>query len=258
MKTMTAAGIAALLLATTACTQAGGARADSVATVTFEARPALSEGVDALPRLVGGGAGIAEINADLDRRDAAARAGGCDGAGDYERGVSQPMTGPGFVSFWIAEGYYCEGAARPGFDQTALTYDLATGETVDWVAAAPGLQLTRGDTTDLPATYVPGLSSPVLSDWYGARMLASTDREHLEECGDVWSAEALDGMSFKVWLNAEDGGLSVSPEFAHVVMACADTATLSAEEMGRFGVSTTIIEAVQAAQAAGAWAPKDQ
>lgn len=255
MKTITCAAMAALMLGLAACNQASTA---GPAAVTFEARPDLAESVGALPRLVGEGAAIAAINADLDRRDAAASAAGCEGGGGYERGVSQPMTGPGFISFWIAEGYACEGAAHPSFDQTAITYDLATGRQVDWVAAAPGLQLTRGDTADLPDGYVPDLSSTALTAWYSARALASTDREHLEGCADVWAPEALEGAGFKVWLDAQSGGLSVSPQFAHVVQACADTATLNSEDMRRFGVSSAIIDAVTAAHEAGSWAPKDE
>lgn len=258
MKTTTCAAMAALLLGVAGCTQASTDRETDVAAVTFEARPDLAEGVEALPRLVGEGAAISAINADLDRRDVAARAEGCDGGGGFERGVSQPMTGPAFISFWIAEGYSCEGAAHPSFDQTAITYDLATGRAVDWVAAAPGLQLSRVDMDEMPEIYVPGVYSPALSAWYSAKALASTDREHLADCAELWSTDALDSKSFKVWLDAENGGLSVAPEFAHVAQGCADTATMKADEMRRFDVSPAIIDAVTAAHAAGSWAPKDE
>jgi hypothetical protein len=258
MKTITCcAAMAALLLGLTACNQASTVKGAETAPVAFEARPDLGAGVGALPRLVGEGAAVAAINADLDRRDTAARATGCEGGGGYERGVSQPMTGPGFISFWITEGFACQGTAHPSFDQTALTYDLATGQTVDWVVAAPGLQLTRGDTADLPDGYVPDLSSTALTAWYSSGALASTDREHLQECADVWAPEALEGTDFKVWLDAQNGGLSISPQFVHVMQACADTVTMNAAEMRRFGVPPAIIDAVTAAHAAGSWAPKD-
>lgn len=258
MKTITCAAMAALLLGATACNQASTAGEAEVASVTFTARPDLAADVGALPRLVGEGAAIAAINADLDLRDTAARAEGCDGGSGYARDVTQPMTGPGFITFRIGEEYACEGAAHPSFDQTLITYDLATGRAVDWVAAAPGLQLTRGEIDDMPADYVPGLSSTALSAWYSARMLASTDREHLTDCAEVWSTDALESTGFKVWLDAENGGVSVGPEFAHVAQACADTATLNAEDMRRFGVSPAIIDAVTAAHASGSWAPKDE
>ena len=267
MKTITSVAIAALMLGLAACGQNGSGATETdgsaaVATTTTEAvaflaQPALAEGVEALPRLVGDSPAIKAINADLERRDVAARAEGCDGGGGFERGVMQPMTGPGYVTFWIAEGYYCEGSAHPSFDQTAITYDLATGQPVDWVAAASGLQLTRGETTDMPATYVPPVSSTVLTSWYSRKMLASTDTERLGDCGDVWTVESMADSSFKIWLNAQDGGLSVGPEFAHVIQACADSVTLTPTEMREFGVSQAMIDAVTAAHAAGNWAPKE-
>ncbi len=267
MRRMTGTLLAAAMLGLSAC-DAGGETAEvqtpvvaapTSGAVVLRDQPDIGQGVSALPRLVGDGAAIQAINADLERLDDAARAGGCDtpGGGGYERGSTQPMMGPGYVSFWIMENYACEGAAHPSVGQTAITYDLATGQRVDWVAAAPGLGLTRGDTTDMPVDYVPILSSPALSAWYSARMLALDDAEHTSECRDVWTTDALAGTGFKVWLDAENGGLSASPEFAHVIQACADSATMTAEEMRGFGVSQAIIDAVTAAHAAGNWAPKN-
>ncbi|MFC5345966.1 hypothetical protein ACETK8_16960 [Brevundimonas staleyi] len=260
MKTITSVAIAGLMLGLAACnpvTDPTKGDAAEASAVTFAAQPDLADGVGALPRLVGEGAAIERINADLARIDGAVMGNACETGGGIERGVTQPMTGPGYVSFWIAESWYCEGAAHPSFDQTGLTYDLATGERVDWVAAAPGLQLVRGDATDRPATYVPSLSSSVLTTWYSRKMLASTDAEHLGDCGDVWTAESMGDTSFKLLLDAEEGGLSVQPEFAHVVQACADRVTMTPEEMQSNGVSAAMIEAVTAAHAAGNWAPKD-
>ena len=96
-----------------------------------------------------------------------------------------------------------------------------------------------------------------VSGWYSAEALASTDQEHAEQCADRWTPEALEGVGFRIWLDAQNGGLSINPQFAHVSQGCADTATLNAEEMRRFGVSPTIIDAVATAHAAGSWAPKD-
>jgi len=259
MKTITCAAMAALMLGAGACNQASTARKAAPAAVTFAARPDLAKNVGALPRLVGEGAAVAAINADLDLRDTAARAEGCgDGDDGYARSVSQPMTGPAFVTFMITQEYACEGAAHPSFDQTAITYDLAAGKAVDWVAVAPGLELERVELDGMPADYMPSLASTALSAWYSARVLASTDREHLTDCAELWSTEALEDKSFKLWLDAENGGLSVGPDFAHATQACADTLTLNAEDMHRFGVSPAIVGAVSAAHAAGAWAPKDE
>ncbi|MBU1346603.1 MAG: hypothetical protein KKA16_06585 [Alphaproteobacteria bacterium] len=263
MKTITSVAIAALMLAAcgqeAAKTDAATASANSASgAVILQAQPDLAGGVEAAPRLVGDSAAITAINADLARIDGAVLANSCEGGGGIERGVSQPMTGPGYVSFWIAEGYYCEGNAHPSNDQTALTYDLATGQRVDWAAAAPGLRLVRGDTTDMPATYEPPFSSSVLTTWYSRKMLASTDTERLADCGDVWTEESMAETSFKLWLDAQESGVTVMPEFAHVVQGCADSVTMTVEEMQANGVSPAIIQAVTAAHGAGNWAPKDE
>ena len=91
MKTITSVVIAALMLGLVACGQegSGATKADGSAAaattatqaVTFVARPDLAESVEALPRLAGDSPAIVAINADLENRDAEARAGGCDGGG---------------------------------------------------------------------------------------------------------------------------------------------------------------------------------
>lgn len=267
MKTITSAAIAALVLGLAACNPAGETKTatteatGAAAEATFAAQPDLAEGVEALPRLVGDSTAINAINADLARIDGAVLANSCEGGGGIERGIAQPMTGPGYVTFWIAEGYYCEGAAHPSNDQTALTYDLTTGQRVDWVAAAPGLQLTLGDTTDMPATYVPGVSSQALSAFYSRRMLndpvEGADAEWLAQCREVFAPEALADTSFKIWLDAQNGGVSVAPNFARVVQGCGSTVTMTAAEMQEFGVPAALVQAVAAGHAAGNWSPKE-
>lgn len=261
---LTAAAVALTLAACSqsdATTETAAQATSATGVVTFTAQPDLAEGVEALPRLVGDGEAIERINADLARIDGAVMENACEGGGGIERGVTQPMTGPGYVSFWIAEGYYCEGAAHPSNDQTAVTYDLATGARVNWIEAAPGLQLTAGDLTDMAATYVPRLSSPALSAFYSRRMLTDPvegpDAEWLNECREVFAPEALADRTFKLWLDAENGGVSLSPDFPHVVQACASTVTMTATEMQEFGVSAAMIQAVTAARAAGNWSPKE-
>lgn len=239
-----------------------GAAAPAGQAVTFRTLPVLGENMQAMPRLNGDGPAIAAINADMDRFDQDARANQCEGGGGLERGVTEPMTGPAYVSFAVSDGYYCEGAAHPSNDQSTPTYDLATGRRVDWVAAVPGLHLTAGDTTDMPASYVAPVSSKALSDWYSHRMLTDpvegADKDWLNDCRESFAPDALTDTGFDIWLDAEHGGVTVSPEFAHVIQACAAPVTMTAEEMQRFGVSPALVQAVTAAHASGNWQPKDQ
>jgi hypothetical protein len=263
----TAMASAAVALFLVACSQADGEATAAAATqstasssgVAFEARPAIRAGVQALPRLVGDTPAIAAINADLDRFDTAAGREVCGGPGTVERGVAQPMTGPGYVSFLISEFVSCEGAAHPSIGQTGLTYDLSTGRRVDWAAAIPGLGLSTFDMDgegDGQVVTTALYQSAALAEWYGGKMLASTDAEWLEQCRDLFSTEMLADRYFKVWLDAQSGGVAVLADFPHVALACAETAVMTGEEMRGFGVTPAIIEAVLAAKAAGNFAPK--
>jgi len=256
---------AALALLLAACSQnegdakpgagTGAAPATAAEAVALEARPAIREGVRALPRLVGDTPAIAAINADFDRIDADTE--GCGGPGEYTRFATMPMTGPGYFTVMLRDEYYCQGTAHPGFSVSAITYDLATGQRVDWVAAAPGLALMRPDPWDnAPATYESTLQSTVLAEWYGRKMMASADAESLGGCRDSYTTEMLADQFFRLWLDAQTGGLTVSPDFPHVIQACAESATMTEAEMRQFGVTPAIIEAVLAATAAENFGPK--
>jgi hypothetical protein len=256
---------AAAVVVLTACSQAGndgkaGASSEAAApaassgAVVLEARPDIREGVQALPRLAGDTPAVAAINADIDRINADTA--GCEGPGTYTRFATLPMTGPGYVTVAIRDEYYCDEAARPSFDYTAITYDLSSGQRVDWTTAAPGLRATRSAVEGMPASYEPALQSENLAELYARKMLASTDAEWLGECRELFTEEMLADGFFKVWLDAQTGGLAVSADFPHVAQACAETATLNEEEMRRFGVTPAIIEAVLAATAAENFGPK--
>lgn len=263
----TAMAFAAVALFLAACSQTDGDATATAATqttasssgVAFEARPDIQEGVQALPRLVGDTPAIAAINADLDRFDAAAGREVCGGPGTVERAVAQPMTGPAYVSFRISQYISCEGAAHPSIGQIGMTYDLSTGQRVDWAAALPGLELGTIDFDGegdgqvvLPAQY----QSTALARWYGARMLAEPNAEWVEQCRSVFELESLAERSFNIWADAEVGGVVVSPDLPHVVMACGEPAVLSAQELQRWGAPPALVAAIGEARAAGAWAPK--
>lgn len=263
VRVVMASAAAALLL--TACSQSEGetkadgdaaapAAAASNGAVAGEARPEIREGVQALPRLVGDTPAIAAINADIDRINADTT--GCEGPGTYTRFATMPMTGPGYVTVAIRDEYFCEEAARPSFDYTAITYDLSTGQRVDWTTAAPGLRATRSEVEGMPASYEPALQSENLAELYARKMLASTDAEWLGECRELFTEEMLADDYFKVWLDAQTGGVAFAADFPHVALACAETATITEEEMRRFGVTPAMIDAVLAATAAENFGPK--
>ncbi|WP_349683947.1 hypothetical protein [Brevundimonas aurifodinae] len=236
----------------------------STRAVILEARPGLGTDVEALPRLAGDTPEIARINAELDRLDAAAVQSAADcvemagegPGGGWSRSITQPMTGPGFVTLREHLDVYC-GGAYPSTSQTAVTYDLAKGQRIDWPAALPGLNLVLGMFEDMPADYVPLVRSAALGAWFSRRMLANPDAEWVEQCRSFFDAEAMAEQGFNIWADAENGGVSVQPELPHVAQACAERATLTPVELQSFSADAGLIAAIEAAKTAGNWAPKE-
>jgi hypothetical protein len=233
---------------------------DSVA-IAITNRHGLTTTAEALPRLTGSGAVIAGINAELDRMDAEAlaeiRQCAEDGGPDSEanRWVTQPMTGPSYVTLRTLTESYC-GGAHPSNTDDAISWDLSTGLRLDWAKVIPGLAITTDIFEDMPAGYAPSVNSERLSTWYSRKLLASMDAEMVAECADVWTPQAMEFTSFKIRLDAEAGGVTVAPNFPRVIQACAETATLTPAELHELDATPAMIEAVTTAHAAGAWAPK--
>lgn len=253
------AGLAALLLVSCKPTQAPATAADdtqaSAGAVAFADTPPLSDTVAAAPRLAGDSAPIAAINADLARIDAMAttNASECEGGG-FARTVTQPMTGPAYVSYMISDEYDC-GGPYPSTSQTPVTYDLATGQRVDWTKALSAWAVTADETTDMPAGSVGYLHSLALARWYSARMLASTDQEWLDQCRDVFDPEQLNQSGFLVWADAGTSGIAVSPQLPHVVQACGENASLTTADMQAAGVPAAMIAALATAGEGRNWLP---
>ncbi len=270
MKTTTSAAIAMMALGLAACGQGGGAKADGMpaaGAVALIEKPNLSADIEALPRLAGDSPAIQRINAELDRLDAAATNSATDcsemargGQGGWARSVTRPMIGPAYVALREHLEIYC-GGAYPSNSQTAVTYDLATGARADWVSLLPGLGLKQDEAmADMPADYVYSIRSPRLEALYERKMTeTATDREWLEQCRDVWKPQAADdmGQGFAVWADAEHGAVAVSADYVHAVQACGGSVYLTEADLRAAGADAHLIEALNAAKAAGAWAPKE-
>ena len=272
MKTITSVAMAALMLGLAACNPAADPTKNDTAptgAVTLTEKPKLSEDVEALPRLAGEGPATAAINADLDRRDAAAlgNAEGCvadagDGpGGGWSRTITRPMTGPGYLTLRQHLEIYC-GGAYPSTDQTAVTYDLATGAKVDWSALLPGLRLVQDQPEEgLPADHAYSIRSPQLEALYERKMIAEAeDADWRDQCRDVWKPQpdAELGQGFRLWADAEHGGVAIAADYVHAVQACGGAVYLTGEEMRAAGAPAALIEALAAAKAAGNWAPKEE
>ncbi|WP_426040546.1 hypothetical protein [Brevundimonas sp. TWP2-3-4b1] len=272
MKTITSAAMVALMLGLAACGQGTTSRAEGVAGAAGDPilveKPRLSADIEAMPRLSGDSPAIVRINAELDRLDAAAvaDAGECGRMADSQEGdgwtrtITRPMTGPAYLTLREHLEIFC-GGAYPSTSQTPITWDLSTGERVNWVALLPGLGLVQDQAEEgMPTDYVYSVRSPRLETLYERKMLAeTTDAERREACQDVWKPLADDelGQGFRVWADAEHGGVAIDADYAHVVQACGGTIYLTADEMREAGAPATLIDALAVGKTAGNWAPRE-
>jgi hypothetical protein len=192
----------------------GAARADLIAS------PDLGDGVAALPRLTVPGPAAARINADLAARDAAAAEFGADCNTDpprsfHERLITVTFVGPAYLSLLESTSFYCPGAAHPNEFVAPMTYDLATGAEVEWRALFPvGFLAKNSHPWTKTVT-----ASPTLVALYFAHSPAM-DAECRTEIVRF-------SASFRVWLDAAEGGLVLMPaSLPHVMQACAVPVTL--------------------------------
>ena len=268
MKTITSVALAALMLAGCNPGEAQTRAAEgptAAGAVTLVEKPALSADVDAMPRLAGDSPAIARINAALDANDAGAKAdaeacaadAGDGPGGGFSRFITRPMTGPAYVTLREHSEWYC-GGAYPSTSQTAVTYDVQTGARIDWAAAVPGLGLAfYSYEGEEPGEDKLLMRAAALGAWYSRKMLANPEAEWVEQCRDVLDPAALAEQTFNIWADAENGGVTIAPDFAHVVQACADSATLTAADLRQFNADPKLVDAITAAHAAGNWAPKE-
>lgn len=272
MKTITSVAIAALILGLAACGQGKASGTEDVAAASSGTplieKPRLSPDIEALPRLSGNSPAIVRLNAELDRLDATAVAdsGECGQTAEgqegdsWTRSITRPMTGPAYLTLREHLEIFC-GGAYPSTTQTAITWDLSTGERVNWVALLPGLGLVQDQPEPgMPTDYVYSVRSPRLEVLYERKMLAeATDAEWREQCQDVWKPLADDelGQGFRIWADAEHGGVAIDADYAHVVQACGGAVYLTTDEMREAGAPAALIDALAAGKAAGNWAPKE-
>lgn len=192
------------------------------------------------------------INAALQRLDERVRksAATCkndDGKpGDWERTVDVPMKGPGFVSYAVSDSTYC-GGAHPGFGNTAIVYDLKTGDPVDWTALLPA---TLTGKVELLAQADGARMVTLSSKRLYALFLTGYDRQRGDdpECkAAVRSADNAEPPAMTVWLDAKLGGLAVQFDLPHAVQACADAVVIPASILRSEGARPALLEALAAA-----------
>lgn len=183
-----------------------------------------------LPRVTLSGRPDAErrVNADLDSLSASLT---CEGAtpadSSYTSRVSVEHAADDVLSVSVHASYYCGGAYPTNDANLSVTYDLTTGEPVPFAA------LFRDYEADQAA--IVGVLQSTLS-------AAGTEGDGGAGCPDVLSTESLASYGFAYTLS--DAGLTVQPEFPHVIEACAVESLVPFESVRAFAADGGVLARV--------------
>ncbi len=231
--------------------------------VDMQVSPPVAKGADAMP-LIAAPRDDAEtrINTALRRLDGnlgkaiascATAAKAAHATPDWGRSVQATMRGPGFLSFAIVDNTDC-GGAHPDVANMSIVYDLRTGGPVDWTRLLPAT-LTGKVALQAGAdgTRMVTLASKRLTELYfaGYRTDGKPNAED-NECRQALKQAASESPpAMMVWLDAKAGGLAIQFDVAHVIAACADPVVIPAATLRKLGASPALVDAIDAAHAAG-------
>ncbi|MDY6923819.1 MAG: hypothetical protein SWI22_07675 [Pseudomonadota bacterium] len=223
------------------------------ASSTLRFSPALAEGFDALPRVVGETPQARAVNAALDRIDVGDREerASClemkrhNDNVEWGRSVEAPMIGPRFVSLVVNRGSYC-GGAHPWWSRTPLVFDLETGRPINWTDWLPPEMATpiHAEDPDL-GSGPPVLDSPALKAWFAARVLAEMTEYGRRECAELYAEDQRESWGLTAWPDARAGGLTLqSAGLVHADMGCHAEVVMPLDELKRRGGGRDLIEAI--------------
>jgi hypothetical protein len=197
--------------------------------------PSFAQDANALPRIDATDDVSQKINAQLatmDRNALDERA-TCLAAGalsDWSRATYVTFAGPDFLGLEVLAGGYCDGAAHPYNYQQVLTFDLATGEPLDWRKMLPRAFAELETGQGLPP-------SPELSAIF---ILAESPID--PDCQDELTSEPL---SFSLRLDAEKHRVAISPtSLSYVGTHCIDTIWLTAMQLQTLGADGRLLAAL--------------
>jgi len=156
-------------------------------------------------------------------------------ADTYRTEISVTYLSPHYLSVNVVSSYYCGGPSPTAGAESPLTFDLTTGDPVDWKTVfKPGF-LPPDDGED--SAHPSGLLK-----FYKARYRKGEVEE--DDCRSVIDDPSL-SLSPILWLSAK-AGLVVQPDFPHVTAACADDLDLSPATLAPYVTSATFIADLKA------------
>jgi hypothetical protein len=162
-------------------------------------------------------------------------------ADTYQTDISVTYLSSRYLSVNVVSSYYCGGPYPTAGAEAPLTFDLTTGEPVDWKTIfKPGF-LPPDDGED--SAHPSGLAKI-----YKARYRKSDPAD--DDCRSV-IADPSWSFSPTLWLSAKEGFV-VEPDFPHVVAACADDLSLSAADLAAYVKNAAFLTDLKATVRPGA------
>jgi hypothetical protein len=215
---------------------------------TLRKTPNLAKNAEAFPMLVGATPAIARINRALRATNAKQREDMKDCRRDapqdgywWEQSVDAPLIGAHFVSS-AAHGNLSCGGAHPNFIDEALTFDLTTGEPVDWRRLLPAsLRRAAGRAADEAAAPDDAIASPALTALF-------VDQSTKEGVGaDCQEAFGQQEMNFEFWPDAKAKGLAMrAANLLHWAEGpCSGPVTIPVATLKRLGFDNLLIEDIE-------------
>jgi hypothetical protein len=201
-----------------------------------------------------------KVNVALDQLDARARSAARDckpnakGRGSWERMLSVPVSGPGFLSFYFADNVFC-GGAHPNYSTAAIVFDLRSGVAVDWTKILPPVltgQIALLETSD--GSKITTLSSFRLHRLYLDSYRPVSGKADVDAADDECREAVANGRNGKpprmlVWLK-DTQGLAIQFNLEHAMQACADEVVVPIAVLKTEGASADLVRALEAARPA--------
>jgi hypothetical protein len=155
-------------------------------------------------------------------------------ADTYHTDISVTYLSPRYLSVNVVSSYYCDGPYPTAGAEAPLTFDLTTGDPVDWKTIFKSGFLPPDDGED--SAHPSGLAKI-----YKARYRKKDTAD--DDCRGVIDDPSL-SLSPILWLSAK-AGLVVEPDFPHVTAACADELDLSAADLAPYVKDATFLADVR-------------
>lgn len=173
----------------------------------------------------------AVMNAVNRQIDVLARDFGCTGRNSYYNLKSRvEYAAHDIFSIYASAEYFCGGAYPTNDSNNSATFDMKTGKQVKFEELFKNYEADKREI--LQTIFATQIAT-------AARRAASRKPDAEDDCEDLFEIERLESSSYA--FNFSRNGLSVQPEWPHVIEACADRVTVPYAKLQRFAAPNGVL-----------------